>query len=675
MGLRASTIVSSAAATIMAAALYIGCASLGTPDGGRYDDTPPVFVGSSPKADATGVRTKNISLEFDEIVRIENAVEKVIVSPPMVEQPEIVMNNRKIQIRLLDSLKSNTTYSIDFADAIVDNNEGNPLGDFCFRFSTGEQLDTMEVSGYVFEAANLEPVKGIQVGLHSNLSDSAFTTLPFDRISRTDSEGHFVIRGIAPGTYRIYALQDMDQDYRFSQKNEMIAWSDSLVIPSSEIRFRTDTAFNADGDVDSLVTVRYRRYMPDDIVLRAFKELPVQQYVSERTRATHESFSIVFAIPLDTLPELKGINFDETDAFIVERNHTNDTLKYWMSDSMLYYRDSLQISLSYPVLDSVGAVVNQTDTIMLTPRKTRAQLLADAAKKARNDSIELEKEIKRLERSGDTLGIAKLLEVKPQYLSVMLDAPGMMDVNKIVTLEFKEPVLPFIPDSVIHLSHKVDSLSEPMRIMLLQDTLNIRRFSLYAEWRPDEEYELLIDSAGITGIYGLSNNRISQKIQIKPLNVYSTFTARVRNPKPGYTVQLYTGTDNVVRTQKLEKGTAIFYFLNPGEYYVRMFDDANGNGKWDTGDYASKLQPEEMFYLNKKFDLKENWDHDMDEWNVLSEPLFRQKPDDAKTQKSESRQERKSKNIERDKKMSQVLADRQKKREERINKLFKKRKN
>lgn len=138
-----------------------------------------------------------MTITFDELIKVENAQEKVTISPPQIEMAEIKTSGRRISVALQDSLKANTTYTIDFSDAIVDSNEGNPLGNFTYYFSTGAQLDTMEVAGHVLMAQNLEPVKGILVGLHRNLADSAFTTLPFDRVARTDGNGHFCIKGVA----------------------------------------------------------------------------------------------------------------------------------------------------------------------------------------------------------------------------------------------------------------------------------------------------------------------------------------------------------------------------------------------------------------------------------------------------------------------------------------------
>ncbi|MBR5541716.1 MAG: Ig-like domain-containing protein, partial [Bacteroides sp.] len=265
---------------LMLVIIGYSCASMGTPDGGPYDELPPKFVKSTPSLRAVNIKSKKFELEFDEFIKLEKASEKVIVSPPQMEQPEIKVVGKKVVGELFDTLKESTTYTIDFSDAIVDNNESNPMGHFTYSFSTGASIDTMEVSGTVLNAEDLEPIKGIQVGLHKNLNDSALTTLPFDRVSRTDSRGHFIIRGVSPGKYRIYALMDGNQNFLFDSKTEMVAFSDSIIIPSMMPSTRQDTLWKDTLTIDTIKTIRYTRFMPDDIILRAFKEENTRQYFS-----------------------------------------------------------------------------------------------------------------------------------------------------------------------------------------------------------------------------------------------------------------------------------------------------------------------------------------------------------------------------------------------------------
>lgn len=639
------------AMSISIIAVILGCAAVGSPDGGPYDETPPRFVGSTPSRGALNVNNKKLTLHFDEYIKIQNASEKVVVSPPQLEQPEIKVNGMKIQVTLFDSLRSNTTYSVDFSDGIVDNNEGNPLGDFCFSFSTGADLDTMEFSGYVLNASDLEPIKGILVGIHTDLSDSAFTAKPFEKVSHTDSRGHFTIRGLAPGKYRIYALQDMDQNFMYSQRSEKIAWTDSIIIPKSELWYRDDTIRNTDGQVDSIMLVQYTKYLPNDVVLRAFLAKPNIQYLVKSERKNHETFGLNFALPLDSMPKIKGLNFDEKDAFICQHNAGFDTLNFWMKDSNIYYMDTLRFSLTYLATDSNGVLNETIDTLNLITKKTHQRILQDEARKAEEEAKDIEKERKRLERANDTFGLKKLNIPKIKFLQMNLDANQSMDLNSIVKLSFKEPVS-FEPGSAIHVQKMVDSIWVDIPFEVEQDSLMILEYSIFAEWRPEETYSITIDSASVFGLYGLHNNKESQELKFKPIEQYSIFTVNVQNPNPNYLVELLDQNGSPIRSGYLEDGRIDFFFLYPGKYYVRLINDRNKNGKWDTGEYYDKTFPEEVFYINNLFELKQNWEHATEPWNVTEAPLFEQKPEAITTQKAETKKQQKSKNAEREQNMA-----------------------
>ena len=665
MNLRLSDItrtIYNAASALLAFAALSGCAAVGNPDGGPYDETPPRITGSHPDNGATGVKTKKVTIDFNEFIKLENASEKVVVSPPQIEQPEIKVTGKKIQVELFDTLKPNTTYSIDFADGIVDNNEGNPLGDFCFRFSTGDAIDTMEVSGYVLNADDLEPVKGMTVGLHSDLSDSAFMTKPFDRVSRTDASGHFTIRGIAPGTYKIYAVNDMDQTFSYSQRSEKIAWMDSVIVPTSERRFRVDTLFTDEGKVDTTFTVPFTQFLPNDITLLAFTPTPVQQYMTGYERKTHEKFTIRFALPLDSMPDVKGLNFDESDAYIVQHSARYDTLLFWMKDTAIYYMDTLNISVTYLATDSTNTLSPRTDTLRLMPEKSRERILKEQARKEEEQQKEFEKQLKRLERVGDSLGIAKLLQPKIKFLDCKLTSGNSLSLYQDVTLTFNEPVT-FLSDTALHLYHQMDTVWKEVPFEMEQDPIDILTYYIYGEWKPEETFKIILDSAGVQGLYGLHNDQEEATLKFNALNKYSTLTVNVANPKPGYTVRLHSN-NKVVRTEKLENGSVDFFLLTPSTYYVSMFDDVNDNGKWDTGDYEEKRHAESVWFIKRGLTLKQDWTHETDLWYVDELPLTEQKPEQlskTKTQKKET--DIHKKNVDRLAKKAQQAEDEKKKKE------------
>ena len=298
--------------------LFVACARMGSPDGGWFDDDPPVVIGSEPADQSTNVKAKKITILFNEYIKLEDATNKVIVSPPQLEMPEIKAAGKKIVVELQDSLKENTTYTIDFSDAISDNNEGNPMGSYTYSFSTGDQTDTLEVSGYVLSANNLEPIKGISVGLYDDLADSAFKTKPMMRISRSDSRGHFVIKGIAPGTYRAFALQEMDGDFRFSQRSEMIAFNRESFVPGSKPDVRIDTVWRDSLHIDAFKQTPYTHFLPDDITLLAFTHTPTERYLVKTERKDPDKFSMYFSCGDSLLPVIKGLNFNADNAFVIE---------------------------------------------------------------------------------------------------------------------------------------------------------------------------------------------------------------------------------------------------------------------------------------------------------------------------------------------------------------------
>lgn len=629
-------------ALLMLMIVVYSCASMGNPDGGPYDEEPPKFVRSTPKPFAINSKEKKVTIEFDEFIKLEKAAEKVVVSPPQLEQPEIKASGRKVVVGLVDSLRPNTTYTIDFADAIVDNNEGNPLGNYAFTFSTGTTIDTMEVSGTVLSASDLEPVKNIQVGLHSDLSDSAFMKKPFDRVSRTDSRGHFSIRGIAPGKYRIYALMDGNQNYLFDSKTEMIAFSDSIIIPAMEDAMRQDTIWKDSLTIDTIKSVGYIRFLPDDIILRAFKEENDRQYLTRSERDKENHFVLTFSARADTLPTLKGLNFDERDAFIIEKTDRNDSICYWIKDSLIYQMDTLEIQMDYLATDTLDRLVPQTDTLFLANKLTRAEREKLEAKAAE----EKEKERKKKGKKGEKI------EPEPtKFLTLNVDAPSAFDLDRNVYLSFDEPVAS-IDTAAIHMEIKKDSLWEEIPFLFVSDSVLPRKYEILAEWEPEKEYQLSIDSMAFKGVYGLHTNKVKQTMKVKKLDEYGTILLNITGADSTAVVELLDGSGKVLRQQRITpQNTADFYYLNPGtKFYIRLFNDRNGNGVWDTGKYSEHLQPEEVYYFPKVWEMKANFEFE-ENWNINAVPVEKQKLDEIKKQKPEETKKIQDRNKERARKL------------------------
>ena len=621
------------------ACVMVGCARMGHPDGGWFDDDPPVVIGSHPADQSTNVSAKKISIYFDEYIKLEDATNKVIVSPPQLEMPEIKAAGKRIVVELQDSLKENTTYTIDFSDAISDNNEGNPLGNYTYSFSTGDQIDTMEVAGYVLDASNLEPVKGILVGLYDDLADSAFKTKPMLRVSRTDSRGRFVVRGVAPGTYRAYALKDADGNFSFNQKSEMIGFNHETYVPSSKPDVRIDTIWRDTLHIDAFRQTPFTHFLPDDITLLAFTQIQTDRFLLKTERKEAEKFSMYFTYGHPELPVIKGLNFDADNAFVIETQERQDTIHYWLRDTTLINQDTLRMEVSYMMTDTLGNLVNQTDTIEALAKIPYAKRQKDLAKEIDKWKKEQDRRKKR-EEDYDSI-------YPPKPLQPNFKLSQQMDPDKKIEIEMPTP-LQRIDTAAIHLYSMIDSAWYEAPFTFRPIPNRLRFYEIQAEWRPDTEYSLEIDSAAFEDIYGLVSESYKQGLKVKSLDEYSTLTMKMSGVSDSLPlrVRLLNKSDAVVKEVLVKDGVAHFDHVNPDKYYLSAFVDANGNGIWDTGDYDEDRQAESVYYYPREIECKKQWDVTQ-QWNLTAVPRYKQKPQAITKEKADGAKKLKNRNAER----------------------------
>ncbi len=627
---------------LLAALAVVSCAKMGQPDGGWYDETPPVIVRTTPQDKGVNVKQKKISIYFDEYIKVDNPTEKVVISPPQIEQAEIAASGKKIVVELKDTLKPNTTYTVDFSDAITDNNENNPLGNYTYTFSTGDHIDTMEVAGYVLDAQNLEPIKGILVGLYSNLSDTIFTKEPMLRVSRTDSRGKFVIKGVAHGDYRIYALQDADNNYIFNQKSEQIAFTHDIITPSSMADIRQDTIWRDSLRIDSIIRVGYTHFLPDDIVLRAFTEVQTNRYLVKTERTEPDHFTMFFSYGDSLLPQIRGLNFNEQDAFIIEPTEKQDTITYWLRDTMLVNQDTLRMEVKYMATDTLGVLQLQTDTMDIlakVPYEKRMKQQADEYEEWKKKQDKAKKRGKEYETEMPK----KALE--PKYNVASEPAP---DQN--ITITVPTP-LASADTSRIHLYSKHDTLWYRSPFVLRPKPGLHRTYELLGEWRPGIEYSLEVDTMAFTDIYGKTSAPKKQGFKVKTEDSYATLLFDITGmADTTVVVQLLNSQDVMVKEVSTSNGRAEFFYIKPDTYYARMFIDSNNNGVWDTGDYAADRQAETTYYYPDKIECKAKWDLTLT-WNPTSRSLNLQKPMTITKQKPEKEKTIKRRNQERAEKL------------------------
>lgn len=599
---------------IIAAAVMYSCANIGNPSGGPIDKTPPIFMRSNPTPNAVNVRDRKIEIFFDEIVTLKDPSTKIIVSPAQTEMPRMSALGRKVTVELVDSLLPNTTYTIDFSNSIQDNNEGNAIDNFAFAFSTGSVIDSMRVSGYVLDSRTLEPMQSVVVGLQSNLADSAFHKEKLQRVALTNDRGQFTIRNVSPGSYHIFALKDLDRDYKFGNPTEDIAFLDSIIVPSIGSREAADTVYNDLNEIDTIMRATRPAYFPNDILLSMFNEDRKSQYLANNLRVDSTRISLTFAAASDTLPSLSivGRNDVPDQWYTLERSQTNDTLTYWIRPPHLVSADTLMVATTYLRTDTASNLSWGTDTLKFTFQRQKAK------KKKKNEET-------------DSLEQIRFMELHPL-------ANGTQEVYAPLLLQTGTPIERYSREA-FHLQRKLQNdttfyPAEIKSIALRDSTLSRRDLMLKVDWEPGAAYKLAVDSLAMTDIYGLQTKPLKVDFNVRKMEEYGNIVFNIPAVRDSAIVELLDGTDKVVLHTPVKNHRAELLNLQPGKYYARLFIDRNGNGKYDTGNYDMHLQPEETVYYLGAINLKKNWDVEQT-WDIYATPIDKQKPEAIKKNKPE----------------------------------------
>ncbi|MDP4240084.1 MAG: Ig-like domain-containing protein [Bacteroidota bacterium] len=570
------------------------------PTGGPKDKTPPRVMRSTPVNGSLNFKKKQVEIDFDKIVSIEKPNDNVIISPPQQKPPDVKSLGKRVVVNFNENLLDNTTYSINFGNAIADVNEKNVIKNYLFSFSTGNQIDTLKISGTVINSEDLNPMEGIIVGIYEETSsDSVFFLKPFVRIGRTDENGRFSIDNVKKGKYKVFALGDANRDYTF-QPGEGLAMCDTLVAPTFRREEMKDTIWKDSTEVDSIRTYMGTRFLPDNLTLRYFKENKKRQYFVKYERKEPFVFNLYFNTSLAKLPELKPLNFNWDGKYLLQKSSKMDSLTYWITDSLVWKQDTLKMSMTYLKTDSLFQLKPVTDTIQVSMRKGRINAHAKASKKTS--------------------------ALKIPSLKFTNNIASTFEINNPILLNFETP-LAYLDVSKIKLFQKVDTVFKEIPFKWQQLDSTKMAYAMYHKWIAETSYKVTIDSAAFTSIYKRSSTKFKSDFKIRTLDEYSSVKLFLATFNSKAMLQVVNTRDEVMATKPAsEKGT-VFEYLRPGDYYVRMFIDENGNGKWDTGNLAKRQQPEEVFYYPKKLTLMANWEFE-ETWDYTQVPLLKQKPAD-----------------------------------------------
>ncbi len=552
------------------------------------------MLSSTPAPGATDFQGKVVTIIFDENVQLKDADQKFVMSPPTAKRPRVEAHAKQVRVQFdeEEELLPATTYTLDFADCLSDLNEGNVYENFTFSFSTGESTDSMMISGNVFDAQTLMPVEGIYVLLHANLTDTAFTNATPIRIAKTDSHGRFAIKNVPDNAeYDVYALDDQNRNFMFDQPGEKIAWLGRHVTPSFETRqvadsVRTDSTYVLNDTVryyyspimrDTLV------YTPDSLTIFAFSEDNYDQYITADERKSRNIISLALNKPMARRPKVTFPGNEGRDVGVFQYSPTNDTVKIWLTDTTVWHRDSVVIAVNYLWADSLGNLVDKVDTLKEWHFERKAE----------------EPKQKRRRKKTEEKPKVKMMEVK---IATSVAPYADLSINSTT------PFASFVWDSV-RLFVKADTLFNPVTFTPVEDTVNVCHKAIKFKWEPGAQYKLEVDSAAARDIYGLVNDALSLNVSVTALDKYGTLYIDVDSVPQNALIQLTDMRGNVVRQNYLKpSGKAGFRFLKPGDYMLRILMDDNRDGKWTTGKFADRRQPEALIYYMEKVSIRQNWD-------------------------------------------------------------------
>lgn len=570
--------------------LLYSCAKVGMPTGGPRDREPPVVVSTVPQALSTNYSGYKIEITLNEYVVLDNINENLLISPPPKKNPKVWIKGKTVIAELEEDFKDSTTYTFNFQKAIKDLNEGNILEDYQFVFSTGPVVDSLSVTGNVYYAENLEVPEKVFVLMHRNLADSSVKKQLPDYIGLIDRNGYFRINNVRPGSYRLYALKDADNNKRYNLKDEEFAFMDSLLVVTADSNW---LPIAKDTVVVPKATPAVRRdpgtIEQDTIVLTGknrlmlFTEAPTARFLKSSDRKMKYQLEYVLSLPPNTLDFDFEIPDTGKESYLVEMSRLKDTMVVWLTDSTLYNQNLIATYLKYPSLDSAEKIIYKQDTVQMrfiAPRTTRAPVIKKTA----------------------ALTIFNNM------------AAGLIKPGQELIFRSETPLLP--PDtSKIRLYDVTKKDTLPVPFYFTRDSLTSTRFFLTAEILPENKYFFVADSAAFSNYYGERSDSIGLKLSMKPADSYGALRFNIINGEGDMIIQLLDKSEKLVREDKRNgNGIIEFPLMEPGSYRAKIIFDLNRDGKWTTGDFTAGRLPEPVSYypaeieVKAKFELEQDWD-------------------------------------------------------------------
>lgn len=601
--------------------LISSCANIGMPRGGLKDKAAPIIVKSIPDFNQVNYKDNKIRITFDEFVIPDELNDKFIVSPPTTKKPLFRTKGKTFIVDLNEKLLPNTTYSLDFKDGIVDNNEKNKYKDLRMAFSTGPDLDTLRIVGFVRDAFTLEPARGRYILLYKGTSDTLIYKSRPDYVGKTNALGFFAISNLPEASYQMYALSDIDNNLKYTAGIDSIAFLEKRITPSAVYEPQRDTVVT---DSDTLVVLGKTRFYPDPVNFSLFFEKGFELSLDKYERLSRKKIDLTFIGSTADTFGIELLNIHPKGPWnVVEKSRNADTLKIWLTDSLVYKRDTLALKLSYLQQDSLGAFYTKKDTLKL--------YFSD------DDSANKSEKSKRKERR-------KIIS-EPRSVQLSTNIGPNFDTFRDIIIEIPEPILTF-DTSKVRLYVKKDTTYLRIRHKINPDPTNLRRYRLSYPWDFGTNYRMTIDSTALHTVYGLYGQYLKSDFKTQEEEYYGKIIYSVQNVKGPTIIQLLENDDDekVLKNILINKDQEISIpLLEPKKYIMKAVFDRNGNGKWDTGDLKEKIVPEEVCYYLSVIKVRSNWDN-VASW-ILPDPSgFRKNIIDQEVEEEKLKMKLKKKN-------------------------------
>jgi len=524
--------------------LLASCANIVTPSGGSKDLTPPVVVKSSPENYSTRFDAAIVTITFDEFIQLQDLRNHLIISPPIEQAPDIRTKGKSVIIKFKEAPIENTTYTINFGDAIRDITESNPIENFQYVFSTGDFLDSLSIKGKVENAFDLKTAKGMLVMLYyCSSTSSECDSLPYKELpnyfAKTNPSGAFKINNIKEGKYKIFALKDENRNYLYDLPNEQIAYLNNTIDPADS----------------------------SEILLSLFEETKSKQQLKKAYAEQYGKLTFIFKEPTNNV-RIRPLNFSSKKPWeIVDYTKNKDTLHYWTTLG----------------IDTFVLAVSDNNPHLFQPTFSDTVKIVPVAKK---ENLKLS-------------------------IKTNVNAAKPFDIYKDLQLTFSHPISNY-QFSKVTITERIDTIRvDTIKYEVIYDDKALRRFQIKHPWEESGNYRLFITQGVFKDIFNLANDSLRIDFKIRSLKSYGNIKLQLSIPVPEhkYILQLLDNKENIIK-EDIIKGTQeiIYKYLNPKKYKFKIIYDANDNGKWDTGNYIEKRQPEKVVYYPDQVNIRSNWD-------------------------------------------------------------------